>query len=146
MIKGILNRMAVAAISAVLTIMAVSCREGQEKSVEMGPTETVEAFYSSLTAGDFHAVKEVCDTAAMKEYIKTYSEAWDMLRKKDSTVAEIAAGILKDADIKILETAKEGNKRIIKFDINSGTGNKEKKAVVRKDEGAWKIEGISDRN
>ena len=114
--------------------------------MEMGPAETVEAFYRSLTAGDFSAVKEVCDTVTMKEYIETYSEAWDMLRKKDSTVAGIAAGILTAAEIEITETAKEDSKRIIMFNISSETDSKEKKAVVKKDEGIWKIEGISDRN
>lgn len=146
MIRYISNIMALSATCAVLMLMSVSCGGRTEKIVEMGPDVTVETFYNCLTAGDFSAAKEICDTVTMKEYIETYSEAWDMLRKKDSTVAGIAAEILNAADIDIIENTKEDNKRIIKFNISSGTESKEKKAVVRKDEGIWKIEGISDRN
>ena len=92
MIRYISNIMALAVTCAVLMLMSVSCGGRTEKCVEMGPAETVETFYNCLTAGDFSAAKEICDTVAMKEYIETYSEAWDMLRKKDSTVAGIAAG------------------------------------------------------
>ena len=146
MTKHISNRIVIACVCAVLILMAAGCGEKKGKSVEMGPAETVEAFYNCLTAGEFGAAKKICDTLTMKEYIETYSQAWDMQLKKDSTAAYIAAGILSTAEIEITETAKEDNKRIIKFNISSGTESKKKKAVVKKDEGVWKIEAISDRN
>ena len=66
--------------------------------------------------------------------------------KADSSAAAIAAAMLSEADFKVEDIAREGEKRHILYIMDAGNGlKKEKKATVRKEEGVWKVEQITDR-
>lgn len=134
--------------AAVVTVMMVAAGCGQRsESVEMGPGETVEAFCKALAGGDLEAARELCDTVTMNGYIRNFVEALDMQMQADSCVAGIAAGMLTQAEFAVDEVAKEGDRRIVHYTVKvSEDMTKKKTAKVRKEEGVWKVEAISDRN
>ena len=123
---------------------AVGCKSGS--SVEMGPTETVEAFNRAITVGDFAQAKQICDTVSMKDYLDSYQEAWDVLQAEDSSTLSIAASILEKAVIEVEEVMKEGDKRIVLYTLEADGHSKVRKATVKKEEGAWRVERITDAN
>lgn len=119
----------------------------EEKVVEMGPGDTVEAFCRAVAGGDFESAMPLCDTMNMKTYIERYAEAWRMQEKKDSSIVSIAGATLEAADISIEDIVKEGDRRQVLYTIKAGEGlEKKKTATVRKEEGVWKVEEITDRN
>ena len=133
---------------AICICMAAGCGGSEEKksAVQMGPEETVEAFCRTMAAGGFEDAMALCDTMTMKEYIESYTKAWDMQVKADSSAAAIAAAMLSEADFKVEDIAREGEKRHILYIMDAGNGlKKEKNATVRKEEGVWKVEQITDR-
>lgn len=145
----ILNRMRLKKSILIIAAAAVAAGCGgrqAEKVVEMGPEETLAAFCRALAGGEFDQAKEFCDTLTMNEYISSYMKAWDMLEKENGDVVAVAGGILAGAEVSIDETAKDGNRRIVDYTINASEGlTKKKTATVKKEEGAWKVEAITDR-
>ena len=134
------------AVAVVAAMVAGGCGQRSE-SVEMGPGETVEAFCKALAGGDLETARGFCDTVAMNGYIRNYAEALDMQMQADSCVAGIAAGMLTQAEFAVDEVAKEGDRRIVHYTVKvSEDMTKKKTAKVRKEEGVWKVEAISDRN
>ena len=134
------------AVAVVAAMMAAGCGQRSE-SVEMGPGETVEAFCKALAGGDSETAMELCDTAAMNGYIRNFVEALDMQMQADSCVAMIAAGMVSQAEISVDEVVKDGDRRIVHYTVRvSEDMTKTKSAKVRKEEGAWKVEAITDRN
>lgn len=134
------------AVAVVAAMVAAGCGQRSE-SVEMGPGETVEAFCKALAGGDLETARGFCDTVAMNGYIRNYAEALDMQMQADSCVAGIAAGMLTQAEFAVDEVAKEGDRRIVHYTVKvSEDMTKKKTAKVRKEEGVWKVEAISDRN
>lgn len=129
---------------AAVTLFTVGCKNST--SVEMGPTETVEAFNRAITAGDFTQAKLLCDTVSMKDYLDSYHEAWDVLQAEDSSALSIAASILEKAVIEVEEVKKEGDKRIVLYTLEADGHSKTRKATVKKEEGAWRVERITDAN
>lgn len=134
--------LSIAATVAVLS--ATGCNSSS--SVEMGPAETVEAFNRAITAGDFAQARELCDTLSMKDYLDSYHEAWDVLMAEDSSALSIAASILEKAVIEVEEVRKEGEKRVVLYTLEADGHSKTRKATVKKEEGAWRVEKITDAN
>lgn len=136
---------AIGALVAVL-LLTRGCR-GNESTAERGPEETVAAFCKAVAVGRFAEAKAFCDTLTMNEYILKYSKAWEMLEKKDSASLAISAEILSRSEIEFTGTGKDGDRRHITYIISADEGmRKEKTATVRKVEGEWKVEAITDRN
>lgn len=134
------------AVALAVMMAAVGCGQ-RSGSVEMGPEETVETFCRALAAGEFDEARALCDTVAMNGYITDYAEALDMHMKVDSSVATIAAGMISRAEITVDEVVKDGNGRLVHYSVSlSEKETKAKTAKVRKEEGAWKVEAITDRN
>ena len=134
--------MSIAATAAALS--ATGCNSGT--SVEMGPAEVVDAFNRAITAGDFAQAGQLCDTVMMKDYLESYHEAWDAIMAEDSTALAIASSILEKAVIDVEEVKKEGEKRIVLYTLEADGHSKTRKAIVRKEEGAWRVERITDAN
>ena len=104
------------------------------------------AFHTALAEGNIALAKSLCITLSMEEYINAYSDALDAKAKKDSCTAAIAAGILSNAEVIIDEIKREGDTRLAFYTIYAGEGMKKSKvAVLKKEEGAWKVESITDR-
>lgn len=112
----------------------------------MGPTETVEAFCNALVSGEYDEAFSFCDSLQMQSYINNIRTAFGEAARRDSSAAAIAASILKEADIEIGETAKEQDKRLVNYTIVINEElRKDKVATMKKEEGEWKIEAITDR-
>lgn len=142
--KTFIGGIALGAAAAFAFLVGNGCNSSQ--SVEMGPAEVVEAFNRAVTAGDFGKASELCDTVSMKDYLESYREAWDVLIAEDSTVLSIASSILQKAVIEVEEVQKEGDKRIVIYSLEADGHSKTRKAVVKKEEGAWRVEKITDAN
>ena len=131
-----------AVITAVLS--TTGCRNSN--SVEMGPAEVVEAFNRAITGGDFATAYQLCDTLSMKDYLESYEEAWNVLTAEDSSALSIAASILEKAVIEVQEVRKEDEKRIVLYSLEADGHSKKRKATVKKEEGEWRVEEITDAN
>lgn len=117
---------------------------GKDTQSELGPEATLEAFYSNLCAGEFDKAEQLCDTLKMDGYISSFKDAWE---DADSTVCAIASDILSEMTLTVTDTQKDGQRRTVFYELsNTDDSNKEKVATLRKEEGAWKIEEITDRN
>ena len=140
-----------ATLTVGLTLMMVGCGGGQEKKgaekrAEMGPEGTVEAFCRAVAGGDFAAAKALCDTVAMKPYIDSYAEALTSQTKKDGGAAAIAAESLSMMEFTTDDIVKDGDSRKVHYTIAGPEGmSKKKTATVKKTEGVWKVEEITDR-
>lgn len=126
-------------------IIICSCSQTGKKEKALGPEETVEAFCKAIACGDFAAARELCDTVSMAPYLGACQERWDNMASMDSALVDIAAALLSSAQIDIKETVRDGDCRKVSYSIDATMGmKKEKVAVVRKEEGAWRVEMISD--
>lgn len=133
-----------AVVVAVMMVAGCGQRSG---SVEMGPGEAVEAFCRAMAAGEFDEARALCDTVAMKDYIGNYAEALEMQMEADSSVAAIAAGLVSRAEMTVDEVVEDGERRLVHYTVTLADGTaKTKTAKVRKEEGAWRVEAITDRN
>ena len=140
--KTVIGGIALGAVAAFAFLVGNGCSGRQ--SVEMGPTEVVEAFNRAVTAGDFGRASELCDTVSMKGYLDSYKEAWDVLNAEDSTIMSIASSILEKAVIKVEDVKKDGDKRVVLYSLEADGHSKTRKAIVKKEERAWRVEMISD--
>ena len=115
----------------------------QNKRAEPGPEETLRTFYMELCAGDFDMAESLCDSLTMDGYIDGLRKVWN---ESDSPVCAIASDILSEMSIEITDTEQNSQSRTIFYKLTATDGqNKEKIATLRKEEGAWKIEAITDR-
>ena len=112
----------------------------------MGPAEVVEAFNRAITGGDFTTAYQLCDTVSMKDYLDSYQEAWNVLTAEDSSTLSIAVSILEKAVTEVKEVSKSDEKRIVLYSLEADGHSKTKKATVKKVEGAWRVEEITDAN
>lgn len=142
-----INRFIVSAMTTAVMLMAAGCGGGKEKKAEVtGPAETVEAFCRAVAAGEFEKAKELCDTVAMKGYIDTYAEEMETMARRDSGAVAIAAATLAAGRFTVDDMTRDGDSRQIFYTIDAGDGmSKKKTATVRKTEGVWKVEEITDR-
>ena len=126
-----------------MLVILTGCK-GAEKEKVMGPEQTVEAFCRAVTAGEWAEAEALCDTLSMREYLDSYKEAWETLHKADSCAMAIAKGILAGTVMSVDDIRKEDDRRIISYTLTADGNRKARKAVVRKEEGAWRVERISD--
>ena len=133
-------------MTAALTLMMAGCGGGEKKGAETGPEETVEAFCRAVAGGEFAKAKELCDTAAMNGYIARYAEALQAQARRDSGAVAIAAAELAKAEFTVDDIVRDGESRQVHYTMSTADGmNKRKTATVKKTEGAWKVEEITDR-
>lgn len=137
--KKILIYIAVAAVSL------TGCKGGESgKKTEMGPEAVVEAFTRHIAAGDFEQAIRLCDTTSMQTYIDQCITAWEDFEKKDSSVLAIASSLLANAEFKVEKIEKTDGGREVYYSIEAEGISKRKKAVLRKEEGEWRVEKITD--
>lgn len=140
-----MNRKIAVGALAVAVLLTAGCGGKKEKKDVMGPEETVEAFVRAVAGGEFSEAMSFCDTLTMKKYISDYAQAWDVLVRKDSGAVAIAAAVLAEADFRTEDVVKDGDQRKVTYTLDAGEGkNKKKTATVRKEEGVWIVEEITD--
>ena len=124
-----------------IAVISLGCSQGERS--ELGPHETLETFYRSLCSGDIDGAENLCIRPKMSDYLESFRTTWE---KNDSTVIGITSDILSEMVINITDEQKNGEHRSIFYKLTGTAGqNKEKIATLRKEEGAWKIEAITDR-
>ena len=132
-------------ISAVA--VGLTCLFGcSEKSAELGPVETVEAFCKAITVGEWDKAETLCDTGSMGDYLDSHKEAWEELQKEDSNIVSIAQSIVAGTVLTVVDTYKEDDKRVVEYTLTADGNSKVRKATLRKEEGAWKVEKITNAN
>ena len=114
--------------------------------MEMGPVETVEAFYKAISIGQWNDAMALCDTLTMKEYIDNHIEAWTRLQKKDENAMNIAKSIFENMTVTVDDMHKDDNKRVVIYTVEADGLSKNKRAIVTKVERAWRVESITDVN
>ena len=135
--------MRINAVVAGLVILA-GCGGSNEKA--MGPEETVEAFCRAVTAGQWNQAEALCDTLSMKEYLDSHKEAWETLQKEDSCTLAIAESILAETIMTVEQVSREDDRRSVSYTLTADGNSKMIKAILKKEEGAWRVERLTDAN
>ena len=129
-----------------VAVMAVACG-GKGGGKADGPEAVVTAFGKAVAAGQWDEAYGLCDTLSMKEYISANRQAWEYLEKADSNAMKIAAELMADITVEVLEVEKVDGGRQVHYAIGIDEMRKERKAIVMKnEEGAWKVTAITDAN
>lgn len=126
-------------------IAAVLIIKNKGKDERMEPEAVVQTFSKALAEGDFETAVELCDTVSMKEYLENYIILWNKLQQDDSTALAIASSILGDSALTIEKSEKAEGGRMIYYSIEAGGVEKRKTAKLKKEEGEWRVETITDR-
>ena len=125
-------------------MMAVGCG-GNGSGKADGPEAVVTAFSKAVATGQWNEAYGLCDTLTMKEYISANQQAWEYLEKADSNVMKIAAQLMAEVNVEVIDVEKADNGREVHYAIEIEGMRKERKAAVAKDEeGAWKVTAITD--
>ena len=116
---------------------------GREKKAE-GPEAAVEAFYEAVAAGDWETAGAFCDGDAMESYVEEYRKVREGLQQGDANALDIASSILEGLEVKVDRTEKTDEGRMVYYSLEVGEFSKERKALVRKEEGEWRVMEITD--
>ena len=129
-----------------VAVMAVACG-GNGGGKADGPEAVVTAFSKAVAAGQWEEAYGLCDTLSMKEYISANQLAWEYLEKADSNAMKIAAQLMGQAVVEVIDVEKVDGGRQVHYAIELEGMRKERKAVVAKnEEGAWKLTAMTDAN
>lgn len=140
-----MNRILKYLIVAAGMVMAAGCGgNNAEEKKAMGPEAAVETFCRAVAAGDFETAGGLCDTVSMKGYLDEWRKVWNDLQKEDSSALAIASSMLSGAEIEVIRTERNGEKRTVLYRIEAEGNSKTRTATVKNEEGEWKIEEISD--
>ena len=134
------------ATAMIVSLAALAGCGGSGKAKEMDPAEVVEAFCGALVGGEYGQALEYCISQDMQTYIDNIKTAYEEAAEHDTRAAEIAASVLKEAQIKIGDIEKNQDERLVNYAIVINDDlKKEKVASMKKEEGVWKISVITDR-
>lgn len=131
-----------AAVYIGASVLFTGCNRGG--SEVMSPEATVEAFTRHIASGEIDKARCLCDTTTMKEYLEGWMQAWERLEKEDSSALAIASSLLAGADIKIERSEKTGSGREVYYTIAAAGEARSRKAMLRKEEGEWRVETVKD--
>ena len=127
-----------------VAVMAAACG-GKGGGKADGPEAVVTAFSKAVAAGQWEEAYGLCDTLSMKEYISANRQAWEYLEKADSNAMKIAAELMGQAVVEVIDVEKVDGGRQVHYAIELEGMRKERKAMASKDEeGAWKVTAITD--
>ncbi len=129
-------------IIAALPVLA-GCKGEQQETV-LGPEETAEAFCRAVASGDMETAGMLADTVAMKPYLNSWKATWEEMEQQDSSAMKIAAGILSESSFTVVRTEKEGDRRAVTYRLEAEGRIKTRKAVLKKEEGEWRVEEVTD--
>ena len=122
--------------------MIIGCQMGQR--ARLGPDQTLEVFYKNLCTGEFDRAASFCNAESMRVYLNGFRSAWE---QGDSTVRKIASEMLTEISIEITGKEQDSQNRTLFYTLAiNGGQSKEKLAILKKEEGEWKILEITDRH
>lgn len=117
----------------------------KDKDKVPGPEEVVNAFTMAVATGDFETAASLCDTCSMKDYIDSCQDTWNRLSQEDSSALSIAAAILSEMEFKVEDIDKEKERTSVTYTLEGHGNKKTKTAFVKKEEGEWKVTGLTDK-
>lgn len=120
------------------TLSVISCGR------DTGPSRTVVEFNKAVTRGDFTLATQLCDTLSMKDFLESYQQAWNTMVAEDSSVVEIAKSLVEGTLIHIESEEKCPEGRQVTYTLETDGRHKSRTAVLKKEEGEWKIIRITD--
>jgi len=135
----------VTAIALVIVLIIAFRGDSSSPAKADGPAQVVETFNRAITAGDFAKAATLCDTVSMRNYLESYQEAWQTINREDSTVLSIASDILSGAVLNIEDILTEDGKKVVLYTLEADGHSKTRQARLKKEEGEWRIEAITDR-
>lgn len=106
----------------------------------------MQEFYSSLTSGDFDKAADLCDQATMESYLSSYKAEWEELKQADSTAHAEVMEMMKNTEIIVSEITEEEGRCQVTYRIEALGSTKIRTAELRKEEGEWLVEKITDAN
>lgn len=134
------------------TMFCVAGCAGRQ-STETGPEQTVTAFNEAMAQGRFGDAAALCDTLLMDGYLKRYADRWDKAMKADSGTVAAAYSLLSGISTDIVSVEKDGDERVVCYTVGIpglyGTENaagKARRAILRKEEGEWRIKSVTAEN
>lgn len=130
-------------VVVVSTFALTGCRGGQ-KSVEMGPVETVEAFCKAVSMGQWDDAEALCDSLSMKEYIESQKQIRAQFEKEDEDAMKVVRSIMENTTVTVDDMHKADDKRVVTYTLETDGLSKTNKATLRKEEGAWRVESITE--
>ena len=133
-----------ALITIITVLCIISCGGSKNSYTEMSPEAVEESFNKALASGDFEKVSGLCDTVSMKPYLENYINVWKEIQEKDSSALAIASSILSEAVLTIERSEKTEAGRAVYYRIGTEEKSKRKIAVLKKEEGEWRVETITD--
>ena len=123
---------------------AVSCFSGKKE--DLGPEAVVVAFNKAILSGDLNAARALCDSAGMCDYLQTCSKALHLVDAEDSSLVNLTSAILSESEVRIVSTSRQDKELCVIYVLETLAGNKQKKAILGKEEGEWKILKLTDMN
>ncbi|MGN1232745.1 MAG: hypothetical protein ACI4UJ_04780 [Candidatus Cryptobacteroides sp.] len=106
----------------------------------------VTAFNKALLCGDLNAAEALCDSAGMEGYLQAYRKTWQMVNAEDSSLVNLTSAILSESEVSIISTSRHEKELCVTYVLETRAGNKQKKAMLGKEEGEWKILKLTDMN
>ena len=120
------------------------CKGAEQKSRTMGPEAVAEAFCRAVSVGDMSQARTLCDTVSMRDYLDAWETSWSELAKKDSCALRIASGLLSESAFTVVKVEKEGDRRAVTYTLEADGQSKNRRAILKKEEGEWRVESMTD--
>lgn len=111
-----------------------------------GPEVIVRDFTEAMKTGDFEKARSLCDTSAMKEYLDAYIGNWTTKSLKDSAAFSSTVRILSETTIEIDNVEDKDGVCFIDYTLGLDGNTRKCHASLKKEEGEWKITGITSAN
>lgn len=146
--KFILDIFIIIAIGGVGALVALWVTHDEETKIFSAQKDSVKAFYSALSEGNWDEAASVCDTAAMEGYIENYRKIRDKAARSDSSILNLASSALAKADISFLEqnlTADDSGNAVFRINVGKNL-SKIKTADLKLLDGKWLITNITTQN
>ena len=143
-----------ACVAIFVTVLLVKIFSGNGKpsgtsaAEAAGPEQVLERFYDALVSGDRDDVRACCDTSsACMEYVEGYMEKAAGLMEKESGALSIVADMIR---VEVTGRKRSGGTLEVTYGISldgkeagADLPAKKRTAVMRQEEGQWKIVGIT---
>ena len=69
-----------------------------------------------------------------------------MVDAEDSSLVNLTSAILSESQVRIISTSRQDKELCVIYVLETLAGNKQKKAMLGKEEGEWKILKLTDMN
>ena len=110
------------------------------------PETALQEFYGFLTSGSFDKAAGMCDQATMESYLSSYKAELDEMKQVDSAAYANVKEMMKETEIIVTGIKEEEGRCQVTYRIEALGNSKTRTAELRKEEGEWLVEKITDAN